>query len=215
MAKAKKKTGKRSAAPKKPKATAAEVLLRTEEILRIRLDGAEIYDVREYVREKEAEAGSPWHLGPRQKPLSDSQLWRYIAAADRMLAENCRASRKKVVRRHLAQRRNLYGKAMVSGDLRTALGVLQDEARLLGLYPAAKHEVRTDATVKVIEDAGWYGNDAHHLAAAGAAAPGAGAPQPGPVQGGSMREKVGQDGAGPAGDDPRPRPRKGRPQGGD
>ncbi|HEY7311890.1 MAG TPA: hypothetical protein VH643_21175 [Gemmataceae bacterium] len=86
------------------------------------------------MREKEAEEGSPWQLPEGGKPLSDSQLWRYIARADAMAAESCRASRKKLMRRHLAQRRHLYAKATLSGDYRTALAILRDEAELLNLY---------------------------------------------------------------------------------
>jgi hypothetical protein len=122
----------------KAKPTKAQVEARVNEILRIRLDGAEIWDVREYVREKEQEEGSPWKLADGASPLSDSQLWRYIAKADRLVAESCRASRKKLLRRHLAQRRNLYAKAVSVGDYRTALAVARDEAELQGLYPPTK-----------------------------------------------------------------------------
>jgi hypothetical protein len=108
--------------------------LRIEEILRIRLDGAEMWDVREYVRDKEQEKGSVWERPDDGKPLSDSQLWRYIAEADKLIAASCRASRKKLLRRHLAQRRNLYAKAVSQGDIRAALACVRDEAELLGLY---------------------------------------------------------------------------------
>src|SRR5215510_1585403 len=107
----------------KAKPTRAQVEARVTEILRIRLDGAEIWDVREYVREKEQEKGSVWELPPDGKPLSDSQLWRYMSKADKLMAESCRASRKKLLRRHLAQRRNLFAKAVRAGDYRTALAV--------------------------------------------------------------------------------------------
>ncbi len=120
------------------KATGEQKRRRVEEVLRIRLDGAEIWDVREYVREKEQEKGSPWESPPDGKPLSDSQLWRYMAAADKLIAESCRASRKKLIRRHLAQRRNLFAKAVSAGDYRTALAVAKDEAELQGLYPSGK-----------------------------------------------------------------------------
>jgi hypothetical protein len=123
---------------KKPKPTKATVARRVEEVLRIRLDGAEFWDVREYAREKEKEPGSAWELTPDGKPLSDGQLWRYIGRADRMIAESCRASRKKLLRRHLAQRRNLYAKAVSQGDVRAALAVLTDEAKLIGLYAPVK-----------------------------------------------------------------------------
>jgi hypothetical protein len=120
------------------KATKAQTQARVEEVLRIRLDGAEVWDLREYVREKELEPGSVWELPPGGKPLSDNQLWRYLAKADQFIAESCRASRKKLLRCHLAQRRNLYAKAVSSGDYRTALALLRDEAELQGIYPPKK-----------------------------------------------------------------------------
>ena len=47
-------------------ATKLQAEARTTEILRIRLDGAEWVDCREYVREKEAEEGSCWHLADKR-----------------------------------------------------------------------------------------------------------------------------------------------------
>jgi hypothetical protein len=129
------KPEKKTSNPVKVKATKAIVARRVEELLRIVLDGAEMWDVREYVREKEQEEGSAWELPPGGKPLSDSQLWRYLARVNQLIAESCRASRKKLLRRHLAQRRNLYAKAVSQGDLRTALAVARDEAELQALYP--------------------------------------------------------------------------------
>lgn len=127
-----------SADGKKTKPTKAAIAQRIEEVLRIRLDGAEFWDVREYAREMEAKEGSAWHLGDGDKPLSDGQLRRYLFRVDQMIAESCRASRKKLLRRHLAQRRNLYAKAISQGDVRAALAVLSDEAKLLGLYAPVK-----------------------------------------------------------------------------
>jgi hypothetical protein len=118
--------------------TKAQVQLRTEEVLRIRLDGAEFWDVREYVREKERQKGSPWELQEGSKPLSDASLWRYIGMADELVKASCLSSRKKLLRRHLAQRRNLFAKAVSAGDYRTALAVAKDEAELQGLYPPKK-----------------------------------------------------------------------------
>jgi hypothetical protein len=107
---------------------------RVEEIVRIRLDGAEWWDCCEYVREKEREEGSAWHLAEGQKPLSDASLRRYLSKADRAIAESCRASRKILLRRHLAQRRSLFAKAVSQGDVRTALACLDSEAKLRGLF---------------------------------------------------------------------------------
>ena len=119
------------------KATKAQIQARVEEVLAIRLDGAEFWHVREYAREKEQEEGSPWHLTDGAKPLSDGQLWRYMARADKLVAESCRASRKKLLRTHLARRRNIFGKAMSAGDYRAALAAADSEAKLQGLYDAA------------------------------------------------------------------------------
>jgi hypothetical protein len=123
------------------KATKATVEQRVEEILRLRLDGAEFWDIREYAREKAMEAGSLWQLAEGQKPLSDAQLWRYMGRADKMITEGFRASRRRLFRRHLAQRRRMYSKAMQDGDIKTALSVAQDEAALLNLYPPKRTEV--------------------------------------------------------------------------
>ncbi len=137
---------------KKP--TNAVVNARVEEVLRIRLDGAELWDVREYVREKSAEAGSIWEA---ETCLSDAQLYRYMARADKLIALSCRSSRKRLLRRHLAQRRNLYAKSVNTGDLRTALSVLHDEAQMLRLYddppapkPAGELPTRPEAVVALL-----------------------------------------------------------------
>ena len=105
---------------------------RLEDLYAIRLDGAEFPDIREYVREKEAEAGSAWHLKEGETPLSDSQIRRYLARADQLVCGTLEHSRKKIRNRRLRQRRRLYAKAMAAGDLRCALSVLDSESRLLG-----------------------------------------------------------------------------------
>jgi hypothetical protein len=123
------------------KAEKLRVAQRVDELVRIRLDGAQWWDVREYVREKEQEDGSPWKLANRQKPLSDGQLRRYVQRADALILGSVKEKRSRAVRRHLAQRRNLYAKAVNAGDIRTALAVAQDEARLQNLYPPKKTEL--------------------------------------------------------------------------
>jgi hypothetical protein len=122
--------------PQRRQASAVVVRRRVEELVRILLDGAIVeWDVCEFVREREKEAGSAWEVKEGEKPLSYSQIRRYVVKADRLIAESCRASRKKLLRRHMAQRRNLFAKAVSAGDYRTALAVSRDEAELQGLYP--------------------------------------------------------------------------------
>jgi hypothetical protein len=100
----------------------AEVLKRVEEVLRIRLDGAQFHDIREYAVEKQ------WNV-------SDTQLRRYIQRADELLVQRQDKSRKQVIARHLSQRQALFARALKAGDYRTALAILADEAKLRGLYP--------------------------------------------------------------------------------
>jgi hypothetical protein len=122
------------------KATKATIALRVSEIARIRLDGAMPLDIREYVTEQQTRHG-PWKLAEGEKPLSDSQLARYTSRADALNAEAARESNQRAFRRHMAQRRHLYGRAMLRGDVKTALAVLRDEAELRGLYPDPNREL--------------------------------------------------------------------------
>jgi hypothetical protein len=109
------------------KSTKAEVMKRVEEVFKLRLGGAEFADIREYARAPE----QSWNV-------SDSQLWRYVAAADQLVKARFDARAEHLLNRHLLQRRTLYAHAMGAGDFRTALAVLQDEAKLEGLYPPQK-----------------------------------------------------------------------------
>lgn len=126
------------------KAGKARITQRVEEILRIRLDGAEFWDIRQYVREKEAAGEEPWDLPDGGKPISDSQLWRYMRRADLLVRESCAVARKQLLRDHLAKRRALYARAVNAGDFRTALAVLRDLAEMQRLYPDPAEDVRKD-----------------------------------------------------------------------
>lgn len=133
--------GKRKA---RQHATDLVALRRVEDFVRIRLDGAEFWDLRDFVREKEKEAGSAWFLGPEQEALSDSQLHRYRQEADKLIRASVATDREKLLKEHLARRRSLYAKATLAGDLSTALAVLRDEAKLVGLYPEDKKKPPAD-----------------------------------------------------------------------
>jgi hypothetical protein len=109
---------------------------RVRDLLRILLDGAEGWDLCEFVRDAEKEEGSPWHLAEGEEPLSYSQIRRYAVKAEKLIAESCRTSRKRLLRKHQAQRRSLYATAVHQGDVRAAAMILKDLADLQGLYPA-------------------------------------------------------------------------------
>jgi hypothetical protein len=127
------------------RATNPIVRQRVEDVLRIRLDGAEGWDVRQYVAEKERAGEPPWAIPELGKPLSERQIRRYVEQADRQIEESCRTSRKQLLRRHLAQRRTLYARAVSAGDIRTALAVLADLAKMQGLYPSEDEALRREA----------------------------------------------------------------------
>src|SRR5438105_990841 len=124
------------------KAEALRVQQRTDELVMIRLDGAQFWDVVQYVSEKATEAGSCWEVKAGGKALSERQLRNYLRKADALILASVKQKRSKAIRRHLAQRANLYAKAVNAGDVRTALAVLQDEAQLRGLYPERKTTIR-------------------------------------------------------------------------
>jgi hypothetical protein len=117
------------------RATKEQVRKRVEEILQIRLDGAQGWDLWRYVAEKVEAKDPTWG----EQPLSDRTIYRYSLMADRLIAESCKGSRKRLIRNHLA-RRNLYAKSVSAGDYRTALAVIRDEAEMQGLYPPKKLE---------------------------------------------------------------------------
>jgi hypothetical protein len=109
------------------KSTKAEVDRRVHEILKLRLGGAEFPDIREYANSPEQGWG-----------VSDSQIWRYIRAADKLCETYFQGKAGHLLARHVLQRRQLYAHAMSAGDFRTALAVLKDEAELEGIYPPKK-----------------------------------------------------------------------------
>ena len=103
---------------------------RIQAILQIRLDGAEAWDVRDFVALKEAAGESPWAI--EGKPLNAAQIGSIIKAADKLIAESSPGDPPEVAR-HKAKLKNLYARAVQSGDVRTARSILCDIAKMEGL----------------------------------------------------------------------------------
>ena len=101
---------------------------RVDEILRIRIDGAQFHDVVQYAAEK------GWGL-------KDRQIREYMRRADALLVERRDRNRGQIIARRLAQREALYARAVNAADLRTALAVLDSADKLQGLFAQDK-EVR-------------------------------------------------------------------------
>jgi hypothetical protein len=106
---------------KRPKSDTAEVSKRVEEVLRIRLDGAQLHDIVQYASEK------GW-------AISDRQVSTYIRRADVLLVKRQEKSRRRLLARHLAQREALFARAVNAADLRTALAIADSTAKLQGLF---------------------------------------------------------------------------------
>jgi hypothetical protein len=134
------KAGKPPAKPDqaeaRQRADNALVERRLTDLLRIRLDGAERWDICDYVRAKEGEEGSPWHVGKGATPLSESQIWRYLQKADEEIERTFERSRKRLLRRHVAKLNHLYGRATTSGELSVARVILKDLAEVQRLLPS-------------------------------------------------------------------------------
>jgi hypothetical protein len=122
------------------KATKAEVAKRVEAVFELRLGGAGFSDIREYAAaptDRDGTKQAPWGV-------SDTQLWRYIAAADKLCKDRFDAKAGHLLARHLLRRERLYARALEVGDYKTALAVLKDEADLEGHYQRANAELPSD-----------------------------------------------------------------------
>lgn len=125
---AKKKAGRPSQNKTKPHRNGASntrrvkavMQKRVEEVLNMRLYGAQFHDIVNHSREQN------WNV-------SETQIWRYIRAANELLANEMEEKRPELIRRHQAQVQRIFMKAFKSGDLRVALDCLKEEAELFGL----------------------------------------------------------------------------------
>jgi hypothetical protein len=119
---------------------------RVEAVFELRLGGAGFVDVREWARAPKDRDGNdlpPWDV-------SDSQLWRYIAAADRLCKERFDGRADFLLARHLLRRERLYAHCLEVGDYKGALSVLKDTAELERLYPPLRVRHGGDANATPI-----------------------------------------------------------------
>jgi hypothetical protein len=130
--------------PARRKCTKAEHQRRVAEVLRLRLGGAEYPDILQY----SSAPDQNWQVG-------DRQIRNYIRSADERCKAYFDAKADHLLSRHLLQRRQLYAHSLAAGDFRTALAVLQDEAKLERLYGPDKVAL-TDPT----GEEAWDANDA-------------------------------------------------------
>lgn len=109
-------------------------------IVQLMLDGAQSWDILQYVAERENAGEIPWKMGADQKHLCERQLRNYIAQARERISEAALQQEKDAIHLHISQRKTLYARCIEAGDYRTALFILEDLAKLTDLYPAPKKQ---------------------------------------------------------------------------
>jgi hypothetical protein len=132
--------------PKRP--TRLITRQRAEAILKLKLLGASQSDIKQYARQEDPEAGTPW-TGPDGQPLSDRQLWRLSAQAEKLFGESMERERSQLLNHHLLLRRLLRARCIETGDLRGALASARDEALLLGLYPEQQRSPQNNNSTQI------------------------------------------------------------------
>lgn len=93
---------------------------RVKEVLRIRIDGAQLHDVCDYATEK------GWGA-------TEAECAALIRAADTLLVKRQDRNRRRILARHIAQREALYARALNGADYGTALRILGEIAKLQGV----------------------------------------------------------------------------------
>lgn len=76
---------------------------------------------------------------------------RYLEVARKRLEVYLREKRETLFAEHIAVRRSLRERAVKAKDLRLELEVVRDEAKLLGLYPADRIEMKVEDVDAAIE----------------------------------------------------------------
>jgi hypothetical protein len=109
------------------KSTKAEAQKRTRIVLEMLLQSTPKVDIVQYAVDK-------WGITERGAEF-------YMTKAYAIMKELAKQEREEVFAENLTQRRYIKNKAIKAEDYRLAHEVLKDEAKLLNLYPAEKHEV--------------------------------------------------------------------------
>lgn len=139
-------------AKKRPRANEVLKELRVQAILQIMLDGAEKWDIVQFVAEKEQADEAPWKMGRGKKQLALRTVESYITAANLLIQEAFAQANKGGIAHHILKRRNLYARAVQAGDYRTALAVLADIAALEDAYPAKRMKAEHTGHVAITDD---------------------------------------------------------------
>lgn len=130
------------------KSTNAEVERRVSVIYDLMLRGYSRPQIHQYVSKRRfiqvPESPDPDYWDPNVEPswdLSPRAIDEYMARARELMRVKAQTMREEVLGRTLERREDLYKEAREHMDLKTALTIDQDTARLLDLYPEQKTKV--------------------------------------------------------------------------
>ena len=97
-----------------------------------------IYQVGQLIRRKPTSFVVEY-IG-KQWGIEKSQAYNYIRAARKEWRKYFANMKSSGVGYHVAQNRDLKDKARTDGDYKLAFDIAKEEAKLMGVYPAEKHE---------------------------------------------------------------------------
>lgn len=158
---------KRKKRVEQDRASKAAYEARIDDVLQLILDGAGRRDIIRFASEKttvqidkdgkETKPSFPWIT---KHKLSSRQIDTYIADATEHMVTACKEADKNLIQRHRGRRESLYARAVNSGDLRTALAVIDSLGNLEGVFPTKKLDVTQtgEQTIHLIATDGFYGN---------------------------------------------------------
>ena len=80
--------------------------------------------------------------------VSKAQAYKYIREARAEWKKYFEKLKGDGIAYHITQNRDLKDKAMTDGDYKLAFDIAREEAKLMGVYPSEKHDVKVDGEIK-------------------------------------------------------------------
>ena len=80
--------------------------------------------------------------------ITDRQARNYIRLARKEWQKYFEKLKGDGIAYHVTQNRDLKDKAMTDGDYKLAFDIAREEAKLMGVYPSEKHDVKVDGEIK-------------------------------------------------------------------
>jgi len=82
--------------------------------------------------------------------ISDRQTRTYIRRCYDLWHKDFEKKRKRNLDYHLAKRADIYKQAYNKKQWNICLEIIKDEAKLMGIYPSEKHDIKVEGELKII-----------------------------------------------------------------